>query len=127
MAEELAKALDQSSHTVARALESARAELAQLEARRSTLLELIARAEAVQRSHAPQAGSRVTLHQAMATVLREHGNRWMNIRELGNEVNLRGLYRKRNGSEVDINQFHARINSYRGLFERDGPNVRLRE
>ena len=62
----------------------------------------------------------------MAVVLRGHGNRWMNIRDLGNEVNQRDLYRKRDGSEVEINQFHARINNYKNLFERNGPTVRLR-
>ena len=38
-------------------------------------------------------------------------------REVGSEVNERDLYRKRDGSKVDIDQFHARVNAYREPFD----------
>jgi hypothetical protein len=42
-------------------------------------------------------------------------------------VNRRALYRKRDGSPVEVNQVHARTNNYTDLFEKDGPKVRLKE
>lgn len=124
----LEEALDESSQILADALAAARAELAELDERRRELIALIERAEAARRAHDPtERRPRMTLHEAMAVVLRDHGNRWMSIRDLGNEVNQRDLYRKKNGSEVEINQFHARINNYANMFERNGPDVRLRE
>ena len=39
----------------------------------------------------------------------------------------RGLYHKKDGSPVEINQVHARTNNYHDLFEKDGPLIRLRE
>lgn len=124
---DLGHALKQSSELMESALADAREELAALDTRRAELTALIERAEAVQRSHnATERRIKMTLHDAMALVLDEHDNRWMNIRDLGNEVNQRDLYRKRDGSEVEINQFHARINNYSQIFERNGPDVRLR-
>jgi hypothetical protein len=60
-------------------------------------------------------------------VLREQGNEWLTARELTDAVNKRGLYRRRDGSPVEVNQVHARTNSYRAVFEKDGANIRLRE
>src|SRR5436190_183406 len=39
----------------------------------------------------------------------------------------RELYRKRDGSPVELNQVHARANNYPSLFEKDGAKIRLRE
>ena len=36
------------------------------------------------------------------------------------------LYRKRDGSPVEINQVHARTSNYGALFEKDGPKIRLK-
>jgi len=71
--------------------------------------------------------SPTTLHEAIAQVLREEGNEWMTARQLTDAVNERGLYRKRDGNGVDVNQVHARTRNYGDMFEKDGPNIRLRE
>lgn len=68
----------------------------------------------------------MTLHKAIESVLRENGNQWMMVHELVTEVNRRGLYRKRDGTEVGANQIHARTNNYDSIFEKDGPRVRLK-
>lgn len=69
----------------------------------------------------------VTLHEELLTILREHSNRWMATGELAHEVNLRQIYRKRDGSVVSDFQIHGRTRNYPELFERDGPRVRARE
>jgi len=69
----------------------------------------------------------MTLHEAIALLLRENANESMTVRELADALNERGLYRKRDGSPIEVNQVHARTNNYRSIFEKDGPNVRLRE
>ena len=61
-----------------------------------------------------------------STSVKEGGNRWMAIKDLAPAVNERRLYRKRDGSAVDVNQVHARINNYEYLFEKNGSRVRLR-
>lgn len=119
------------------ALMEARAELETLDARRDELLDQIARAEALLGGSGPptppaaaatQPGHRpLTLHEAITRVLDDHGNEWMTARELTEQVNRRGLYRKRDGSAVEVNQVHARTNNYGDLFEKDGPKIRLRE
>jgi hypothetical protein len=68
----------------------------------------------------------MTLHQALALVLQEHGNEPMTARALADAVNDRGLYRKKDGSAVEVNQVHARTNNYQDLFEKDGSLIRLR-
>ncbi len=117
------------------ALSEARSELETVDARRDELLQQIARAEAllgpqeVAASEVP-AGAiepRLTLHEALARVLEDGGNEWMTARELADAVNRRGLYRKRDGSAVEVNQVHARANNYDELFEKDGPRIRLKE
>lgn len=37
-----------------------------------------------------------------------------------------GLYRKRDGSPVEVNEIHARTNNYQDLFEKDGSLIRMR-
>jgi hypothetical protein len=69
----------------------------------------------------------MTLHDALARVLEDIGNEWMTARELADEVNRRGLYRKRDGSPVEVNQVHARTNNYEDLFEKNGPKIRLKK
>ncbi len=110
------------------ALAKAEEELAQLNARRRKLEALIARARAVTARDgpvSPEPRARLTLHQAMAQVLSENANRWMSVHEIASEINDRELYAKRDGSEVDPSQIHARANSYGQLFEKDGARVRL--
>ncbi len=105
----------------------ARDELAALDARREELEALIVQAEAtIGAPLEPDAEPRMTLHDALAIILRENGDTPMTARELADAVNERGLYRKRDGSLVEINQVHARANNYGDLFEKDGPLIRLR-
>ena len=47
-------------------------------------------------------------------------------RALADAVNARGLYRKRDGSPVEVNQVHARTNNYQDLFEKNGSLICLR-
>jgi len=98
------------------ALTGARAELAALQARQSEL----------ELPRAEQERMKMTLHDAMSQVLRENNNEWMTVRALADAVNTRRLYRKRDGSPVEINQVHARANNYASMFEKDGANIRLR-
>lgn len=131
----LGEALERSRQMIENALTEARAELQTLDARRAELLDQIARAEAILGGGGPnpptaatQPGHRpLTLHEAITRVLEDHGNEWMTARELTDEVNRRGLYRKRDGSAVEVNQVHARTNNYGELFEKNGPKIRLKE
>lgn len=120
------------------ALGEARSELEIVDARRNELLDQIACAEAIlaggvphpPENHDGQLGPSsppLTLHVALTRVLEDTGNGWMTARELADEVNRRGLYRKRDGSAVEVNQVHARTKNYEHLFEKDGPKIRLRK
>jgi hypothetical protein len=132
---ELSGALERSRELIEHALTEARAELASLDERRAELLEQIAQAEAiVAREPAAQVpappahlATTMTLHEALARVLEDTGNEWTTARELADDVNRRGLYRKRDGSPVEVNQVHARTNNYTQLFEKDGPKIRLKK
>ena len=75
----------------------------------------------------PRSAGSITLHEEIADILREYGNRWMITQVLADEVNQRGRYRKRDGSAVTAFQIHGRTRNYGRLFERDGSRVRLRE
>jgi len=125
---ELANALQKSRQMIESALADARTELAALDARRSELEALIAQGEAAVGSAQPQvAATAMTLHEALVLILRENDNEPMTVRQLTDAVNERGLYRKRDGSPVEVNQVHARTSNYEGLFEKDGAVIRLRE
>jgi len=125
---DLAKVLSDSARLVDDALALAREELAQLDQRKAQLEALIAQAEAMQRTRIPGAAAAraLTLHEAIATILREAGNPWMTVRDLADAVNTRALYHKKDGTPVEMNQIHARTKNYTALFEKDGSNVRLR-
>jgi hypothetical protein len=125
---ELAEALEQGREIIKAALAGARAELAALDARRAELETLIADGEAaLGRPRSPAATAAMTLHDALALVLRENDHAPMTARELAGAVNERGLYRRRDGSPVEVNQVQARVNNYDALFEKDGALIRLRE
>jgi hypothetical protein len=68
---ELADALRRGREVIAAALADARAELADLDARRAELLALIAEAEAALGVAPEQNDAGLTLHQALAQILRE--------------------------------------------------------
>jgi HB1/ASXL restriction endonuclease-like protein with HTH domain len=125
---DLADALDRSREMIRAALANARAEIAALDARRSELQELISQGEAaLGEVRAPVGASTMTLHEALAQILRENGNQPMTARALADAVNERGLYRKKDGSPVEVNQVHARSNNYQDLFEKDGSLICLKE
>ena len=70
--------------------------------------------------------TRITLHEELADILREHGNRWMTTQQLVDRVAERGRYLKKDGtSDVSAFQVHGRTRNYSHLFERDGVRVRL--
>lgn len=109
------------------ALADAYAELAALDTRRQELQVLIAQGEAALGGVSQAATETVlTLHQALVQILQKNGNEPMTARALADAVNDRGLYRKRDGSPVEVNQIHARTNNYHDLFEKDGSMIRLR-
>ena len=111
------------------ALVEARTELQALQAREAELEQQIAHAEAVL-GEGPASIPRerkMTLHDALALVLREGGNKGLTARELADAVNRHGLYHKRDGSPVEVNQVQARVNNYGSMFEKDGPAIRLQE
>jgi hypothetical protein len=124
---ELEQALQKSRQMIEAALHEARTELADLDARRAELVALITQAEAALGGPPPAAAPGMTLHEALALILRENNNQPMTVRQLTDAVNERGLYRKRDGSPVEVNQVHARTSNYEALFEKDGPLIRLRE
>ncbi|MBI5088842.1 MAG: hypothetical protein HZB15_08300 [Actinobacteria bacterium] len=129
MTDQLASNLEHAARLVADTLSAARLELVELEERKVQLLALIARTEAM---HAALQTDRpamrhMTLHEAIAFLIREHGNRWMTVKDLTAAINARQLYHKRDGSPVELNEVHARINNYEYLFDKNGSKVRLRE
>ena len=128
MSELLEAALAQSERIVVDALADARRELAELDERRAQLTALIGRAEALQRSGSATTQSKVLkLHEAITVVLEEAGEQPMTVREIAEIINARSLYRKKDGSPVEVNQIHARTKNYSHLFEKTGPIIRLRE
>lgn len=68
-----------------------------------------------------------SLHGVLIRILRERGNAPMTARALADAVNRSGLYRKRDGSDVDPSQIHARVHRYAYLFVRDEGGIRLQE
>src|SRR5689334_9839321 len=101
---ELRKLLEETRPALEDALADAERELADLDERRCELQALIARARAAlgEETRPPTpAQERLTLHQALELVLREHDNRWMTVHELADEINARALYEKRDRTPVD--------------------------
>jgi HB1, ASXL, restriction endonuclease HTH domain len=124
MSVRLVQALEVNRGEIESALREAEDELAALAARRAELELLVRRARAALGEELPS--GHMTLHEAMAVVLREQSDRQMTVRELAAEVNRRELYRKRDGSLLEASQVHARAKNYSRLFEKDRSVVRLR-
>jgi hypothetical protein len=126
---DLDEALKQAQPAIRDALAHAERQLEELTARRAALEALIARAKAALGERSPPAEGRRTLHQALELILSENGNNWMSVSALAKAVNERGLYVKRDGSPVEVNQIHARTHNYEDKFEKDPADrsrVRLR-
>jgi multidrug resistance efflux pump len=127
---DLDEALKQAQPAIRDALAQAEREVEELAARRAALEALIARAHATLGERSEPAERRRTLHQALELILSENGNDWMTVSALAKAVNERGLYVKRDGSAVEVNQVHARTHNYEGKFEKDPADrsrVRLRQ
>lgn len=124
MGDRLLTALEASRDEIEAALKEAEDELAALANRREELQQLINRAKAALGIGTPP--GQMTLHEAMKTILEERDHYSMSVRELTEEVNRRDLYRKRDGSPVEVGQVHARAKNYPKLFEKNGPRVTLR-
>jgi hypothetical protein len=123
----LGDALERSREMVQEALAQARAELETLQTRQAELEQQIAAAEAIL-GPTDTAGSRnMTLHDALALVLRQRQNEGMTARQLAEAVSKQELYRKRDGSPVEANQVQARVNNYDAVFEKQDSIIRLRE
>jgi hypothetical protein len=135
----LRRALNANRAEVKRALRDAQEELRELRQREKLLEEtiqraglvlgidpMIALADPVPDEHEPRL-TRLPLHEALAQVLRMHGNRPMSARELADQVNANRLYSKRDGSLVEPGQIHARVHNYDRMFERASGGIRLRD
>ena len=68
---------------------------------------------------------RLTLHEAMAEVLRGEPHRMLCAGDLAREIERRGLYRMRDGRPVESQQIHARVNHYPGMFAKEGTFIKL--
>jgi len=111
------------------ALVEARAELASLRGREAELERQITEAERALGEEAADEsdeGESITLHEAIAEILRSTGNEGMSGRELADAINRRSLYRRRDGMPVEANQVNARVNNYRDMFEKTPAGIRLR-
>lgn len=133
--ESLERALTANRAEVERELQKAEHELEALRSRERALESMIARARNLlgveERGTRAAAGEpptgRLPLHDALVQVLRENDNHPMTARELADEINRRELYRKADGTPVDIGQIHARVHNYERLFIREGGRIRLKE
>lgn len=69
----------------------------------------------------------LTLHEAIVVVLITKPNRTATTDEITKEINHRGLYKKKDGSDVKRGQIRLRTklsdNAYHHLFEFTEPNI----
>jgi hypothetical protein len=100
--------------------QSRAAELQQQVAFLGTLLDLLGGTPA---DHQPV--DALTLHGAMAVVLRDQPGRMLRPADLVAEINRRRLYRMRDGRPVELQQIHARVGNYPQLFSREGTFIKL--
>jgi len=126
--EGLGDALERGKKMIREALAGARSEMASLKKRQAELEVQIREAErALGETGVVESTAAMTLHDALAQVLRESDHAGMTARELTDTVNARGLYRKRDGSLIEVNQVQARISNYDAVFEKVGAAIQLRE
>lgn len=108
---------------VEEALDRARRELAGWERRCQELREEIQQAEAFLglEEDGGEGEGQMTLHGAMELILKEWGP--TRITKLADEIDKRGLYRRRDGKPPGAHQIHARVHNYDDMFERVSPGV----
>lgn len=68
---------------------------------------------------------RMSLHDAMATVLESVPSKRMIAGALAREINRRGLYKMRDGRPVEPQQIHARVGNYPHRFDRNDRGIGL--
>lgn len=107
------------------ALDRARGDVNELE-RRVASYELLASLGRGAEPGAPSSEG-MTLHLAMAEVLRSTPGRMMRAGDLAREIERRRLYRMRDGRPVESQQVHARVNHYDDLFTKEGTFIKLRD
>lgn len=74
-----------------------------------------------------RSGSRLTLHEAMAEVLRGEPEQMLRAGDLASEIERRRLYRMRDGRPVEPQQIHARVGHYPQMFTKEGTFIKLVE
>lgn len=70
--------------------------------------------------------SSITLHDEIREILLKKGKP-MTTSEIAVEVNKRGIYKKKDGSEISAFQIHGRTKNYPLIFTRDSTVVSLKE
>jgi hypothetical protein len=68
----------------------------------------------------------MTLHTAIQRILQKSGES-MTTQEIADELNQKGLYQKRDGTEITNYQVHGRTKNYPHIFNREGAVVLLVE
>lgn len=66
----------------------------------------------------------MTLHNAIKKILQNKGQR-MTTKEIADELNKNGLYKKRDQTEITDFQVHGRTKNYPSIFKRNGVIVSL--
>ena len=78
-------------------------------------------------SASARAASGMTLHEAMAEVLRGEREHMLRAGDLAAEIERRRLYRMRDGRPVEAQQIHARVGHYPQMFTKEGTFIKLVE
>jgi Mg-chelatase subunit ChlI len=118
--EEIAGDLDQARS----ALKRARSNVAQLERQVASLEGLL---DLAHKAGGEAEAAGLTLHDAMAEVLRTAQGGMLRAGDLAAEIERRRLYRMRDGRPVEAQQIHARVGHYPHLFAKEGTFIRLAE
>lgn len=105
-------------------LRQARAGAAEMERQVAALEALLALAEEPE-NDTPSGPRALTLHEAMAEVLKDEPGEMLRANDLAMEINRRQLYRMRDGRPVEGQQVHARVGHYGHLFTREGTFIKL--
>ena len=106
-------------------LERARDDVTEAEARVQSLQALVDFASPRPREQG--VSRKLTLHDAMAEVLRTAPEHMMRAGDLAAEIQRRRLYQMRDGRPVEPQQIHARVGHYGDLFEKAGTFIKLRD
>lgn len=118
--EQIAGDLDEARRALARA----QGDVADLERRVASLEMLVAIGRGGMAAPARIADG-MTLHEAMAQVLRSEPHRMLRAGDVAREIERRGLYRMRDGRPVESQQIHARVSHYPGMFTKEGTFIKL--